>query len=110
MTYFLIGASGFGKSCAGNNILGDGDVFQAGHGTNRATVATRYVDGQRVTVVDTPGLNQGTLQEIKHMFTAASRMPFIIVQVMRYFKGGLQEKDRQSLEMMKTEFKEFIPK
>nr|XP_020482316.1 GTPase IMAP family member 8-like [Labrus bergylta]XP_029131757.1 GTPase IMAP family member 8-like [Labrus bergylta] len=64
----LLGLPGAGKSSSGNNILGS-EKFRSESNFNPVSTETvsesATVEGRQVTVVDTPGLSQGTLSPKK---------------------------------------------
>ncbi|KAM4565044.1 GTPase IMAP family member 9-like [Fundulus diaphanus] len=64
----LLGKTGVGKSSLGNAILGESlfkEKVSPTSETNMCDAKSKYINGKRVTVIDTPGIFDNTLKEEK---------------------------------------------
>ncbi|XP_035986039.1 GTPase IMAP family member 9-like [Fundulus heteroclitus] len=93
----LLGKTGVGKSSLGNAILGDSlfeEKLSPTSVTNKCNAGSKYINGEHVTVIDTPGIFDNTLKEedlkaemikcIKHCAPAIRAFLIVLRVVDRY--------------------------
>ncbi|XP_072043037.1 GTPase IMAP family member 8-like [Amphiura filiformis] len=111
----MIGQSWAGKSKTANNILGE-EIFESGQETRGCIAARRHVNGNDITVVDTPGFfsktqsNETIIDELKDPVNNLSAQSRVFVLVMRMDRVELTDKEKKLITIIQDQFHDKIAK